>query len=294
MVVDGRAMAERIQEELQEEVAALKGQTGIMPGLAMISVGEDFPRQVFFRRQQVACNRVGITLFALCLPCATSQEEVIGLMQKLNTSPLVHGILIQLPLPAHLEATAIFQALDPRKDVDGLHPLNIGELLAGTAALVPVTLSAILEIFERNRVELMGKRALILGRAEGFARPLAMLLVNRFATVSVASQWDDGVVDLLKKAEILITDLYRPQSITGEMVRPGSLIIDLGFNARQGRLIGDVESSSASQVAALLAPVPGGVGPLIVSMLLKNTVMAYRRQVLGLEVDVEEIWRRGR
>ena len=287
-------MADQIQDELREEVRILRGRTGVSPGLATLSMGEDFPRQVFFRRQRSACDRVGVHLFALCLPGHASQQEVLRLIETANVSPLIHGIVIQLPLPTGIEEATLFQALDPHKDIDGLHPMNHGKLLAGTAALVPATLSAILEILERNGVDLVGKHALVLGRTEGFAKPLAMLLVHRMATVSVASSWGEGAAELLPQAEILITNLGRPHFITGDMLRPGCMVIDLGFNDLAGRLIGDVEPESASRRVALLAPVPGGVGPLIVSTLLKNTVSAYRRQVLGLEEDVEELWRKGR
>ena len=293
-LVDGKAIAEQIQEELRQGVKALRRQAEISPGLVTLSIGEDLPRQVFFRRQRVACDRVGIHLFALCLPGHTLLQEVLRLIDKGNASPLVHGIVLQLPLPISQEKTLLFQALDPGKDIDGLHPMNSGRLLAGTATLVPAALSAVLEILERNGIDLVGKRVLILGRTEGFAKPLAMLLVHRFATVSVASSWEGNAADLLQKAEIVITNLGRPHCITGEMLRPGSLVIDLGFNDLGGRLIGDVEPKSAAQQASLLVPVPGGVGPLIVSTLLKNTVSAYRRQVLGLEDNVEELWREGR
>lgn len=293
-ILDGRAVAAEIMEEIKVEVVALKGQTGITPGLAAISIGEDLAGQVFLQRKRMACDKVGVNFFVSYLPSKISLKEIQEIIYSLNNDPKVHGIIIRLPIPGEIDVGALSQAIDYRKDIDGLHPQNIGKLLAGTSTLVSATLAAITEILERYKVNLLGKRVLIIGRKEGFAKSLAMLLVHRYATVSVTTSWDNQARDLLGKAEIVITDLRKPKAIKTSMLADGAIVIDMGFNMIRGKLVGDIELNGPPEKSQLIVPVPGGVGPLIISMLLKNTLLAYRKQLFGPELDEETIWRKGR
>ena len=293
-VLDGRAMAVEILEEIKTEVAALKAQTGITPGLAAISIGEDLAGQLFLRRKRMACDKAGINFFVAYLPSEISLKELQEIIHSLNNNPKVHGIIIRLPIPGEIDISALSQTIDYRKDIDGLHPLNIGKLLAGTATLVSATLAAITEILGRYKIDLIGKRVLIVGREEGFAKPLSMLLAQRYATVSVTTNWGSQGEELLSKAEIVITDLRKPRAIKASMLADDAMVIDVGFNMIKGKLVGDIELDGAPEKARLIVPVPGGVGPLIISMLLKNTLLAYRKQIFGPALDEESIWREGR
>ena len=293
-VLDGRAMAVEILEEIKTEVAALKAQTGITPGLAAISIGEDLAGQLFLRRKRMACDKAGINFFVAYLPSEISLKELQEIIHSLNNNPKVHGIIIRLPIPGEIDIGALSQTIDYRKDIDGLHPLNIGKLLAGTATLVSATLAAITEILGRYKIDLIGKRVLIVGREEGFAKPLSMLLAQRYATVSVTTNWGSQGEELLSKAEIVITDLRKPRAIKASMLADDAIVIDVGFNMIKGKLVGDIELDGAPEKARLIVPVPGGVGPLIISMLLKNTLLAYRKQIFGPALDEESIWREGR
>lgn len=293
-VLDGRAMAAEIMEEIKAEAAVLKAQTGITPGLAAISIGEDLAGQLFLRRKRMACDKVGINFFVAYLPDKISLGETQEIILSLNKDPKVHGIIIRLPIPEVIDVGGLAQTIDYEKDIDALHPLNIGKLLAGTATLISATLAAITEIIGRYKIELIGKRVLIIGREEGFAKPLAMLLVHRYATVSVTTCWGHQAKDLLSEAEIVITDLRRPKAIKASMLADDAIVIDMGFNLVKGKLVGDIELDEPPNKAQLIVPVPGGVGPLIISMLLKNTLLAYRKQLFGPELDEETIWRKGR
>ena len=293
-VLDGRAMAVEILEEIKTEVAALKAQTGITPGLAAISIGEDLAGQLFLRRKRMACDKAGINFFVAYLPSEISLKELQEIIHSLNNNPKVHGIIIRLPIPGEIDISALSQTIDYRKDIDGLHPLNIGKLLAGTATLVSATLAAITEILGRYKIDLIGKRVLIVGREEGFAKPLSMLLAQRYATVSVTTNWGSQGEELLSRAEIVITDLRKPRAIKSSMLADDAMVIDVGFNMIKGKLVGDIELDGAPEKARLIVPVPGGVGPLIISMLLKNTLLAYRKQIFGPALDEESIWREGR
>ena len=293
-VLDGRAMAVEILEEIKTEVAALKAQTGITPGLAAISIGEDLAGQLFLRRKRMACDKAGINFFVAYLPSEISLKELQEIIHSLNNNPKVHGIIIRLPIPGEIDIGALSQTIDYRKDIDGLHPLNIGKLLAGTATLVSATLAAITEILGRYKIDLIGKRVLIVGREEGFAKPLSMLLAQRYATVSVTTNWGSQGEELLSRAEIVITDLRKPRAIKASMLADDAMVIDVGFNMIKGKLVGDIELDGAPEKARLIVPVPGGVGPLIISMLLKNTLLAYRKQIFGPALDEESIWREGR
>jgi methylenetetrahydrofolate dehydrogenase (NADP+)/methenyltetrahydrofolate cyclohydrolase len=293
-VLNCQALAAEIIEEIKREVVSLKSVTGITPGLAAISLGEELSGQIFLRRKRVACDKAGINFFVNYLPKDSNLDEILEIIYSLNNDSQVHGIIVHLPIPTEMDLSSVFQAIDYRKDIDALHPLNMGKLLAGTATLVPATLAAIVEILDRQQIELVGKRVLILGREEGFAKPLAMLLVQRFATVSVATHWDQRAEGLLGKAEIVISDLRKHQIIKGQMLAPGAIVIDLGFNMVNGKLVGDLELDKDLERAQLVIPVPGGIGPLIISMLLKNTLVAYRKQLFGPSFDEETIWRKGR
>jgi methylenetetrahydrofolate dehydrogenase (NADP+) / methenyltetrahydrofolate cyclohydrolase len=293
-ILGGSAMAAEIIEEIREEVAALKAQTKIAPGLAAVSIGEDLAGQVFLRRIRMVCDKVGMTFLVAYLPSKVSLEEIQKAIHSLNNDLKIHGIIILLPIPEEIDVGVLSQTIDYRKDIDGLHPQNIGKLLAGTSALVSATLAAITEILSRYKIDVIGKRVLVIGREEGFAKPLAMLMVQRFATVSVITSWDNQVEDLLGKAEIVITDLRKPKAIKASMLADDAIVIDMGFNIINGKLVGDIDLDGPPEKNQLIVPVPGGVGPLIISMMLKNTLVAYRKQLFGPELDEEIIWRKGR
>jgi len=273
-VLDGKALAARIRGELQLETARLAAE-GITPGLAVVLVGDDPASQIYVRSKTAACAQAGITTFDHRLPAATSDGELLGLVASLNTDPRVDGILIQLPLPPGIDARRVLFAVDPRKDVDGIHPENVGRLLMGEPRFVACTPFGVMKLIEEAGLPLAGAHAVVVGRSNMVGKPMAALLLNANATVTVCHSKTRDLAATVGRADLLVAAVGRPQMIRGDWVKPGAVVIDVGINrTAEGKLLGDVEYAAAAARAGAITPVPGGVGPMTIAMLLANTVTA--------------------
>ena len=291
-ILDGRALARQVREEVALGVADLQAQSDITPGLAAILVGDDPASAIYVRNKGRACAAAGIFSETFHLPAATSQAELLERVAGLNADARFHGILVQLPLPPHLDEAAVIEALNPAKDVDGLHPFNLGKLLQGVPAFIPATPAGVQQLLLRNGCDPAGRRVVICGRSNIVGKPLATLLLQRRegsnATVTVAHTRTANLPEITRQADILVAAMGQPRAITADMVQEGAVVIDVGVNRvddptrRQGyRLEGDVDFGPVSDKAAAITPVPGGVGPMTIAMLLSNTLAAARRTVPG-------------
>lgn len=282
-IIDGRKIAEKVREEVRQEIARMKSAHDYTPGLATVLVGEDAASATYVRMKQRMCEKLGIRSIGHTLPADASQEEVEELVSELNADPGVNGILVQLPLPGHVDEEAVLNSIDLEKDVDGFHPVNIGRLaMKGREPLfIPCTPYGIMVLLEETGVELSGAEAVVVGRSNIVGLPVAMLLQQANATVTICHSRTRDLAGHTKRADVLIAAVGRPEMITGEMVKPGATIIDVGVNRvddpdseRSYRLVGDVAYDSAAEVAGAITPVPGGVGPMTIAMLMKNTLRA--------------------
>ena len=272
--IDGKAVAAAVREEVRERVARLAAR-GIVPGLAAILVGDDPASRVYVGNKEKACADAGIRSFRHRLPASTPEGELFALVARLGRDPEVHGILVQLPLPPPLRAPAVIEALAPEKDVDGLHPVNQGRLLAGLPGLRPCTPLGILRLIDTTGGVLGGAHAVVVGRSVLVGKPVALLLLERHATVTLCHSRTADLPREVGRAQVLIAATGQPGLIRGEWIRPGAVVIDVGINrGPDGKLCGDVEFEPARERAGFITPVPGGVGPMTVAMLLANTVTA--------------------
>ena len=249
----------------------------VQPGLAVLMAGEDQASAIYVRRKAEACARVGIYSVIHRLPADVTQAQLLAEVERLNHNPAIHGILVQLPLPAGLDSHAILEAIDPRKDVDGFHPLNAGWLLQGQPRFVPCTPLGILHLLQHYRIPLAGKRALVIGRSNIVGKPMGLLLLQAHATVTFAHSRSENLPELTHQADLIVAAVGQPRLLTGEMVRQGVVVVDVGMNREQGKLCGDVEFETVAPRAAWITPVPGGVGPMTIVTLLHNTVQAARQ-----------------
>lgn len=274
-IIDGKAIAKEIRDEVATEVAALKVK-GIAPGLATILVGEDPASHVYVRGKRKACEAAGIVSHHNELDASTPQEQLLDLIAQLGDDPAVHGILVQLPLPEHIDEETILDAVPPHKDADGFHPTNMGRVLAGTHLVAPATPLGIQQLFIRSNVETAGAEVVIVGRSNIVGKPLAALMVQKGpganSTVTVCHTGTKDLIEHTRRADILVAAVGRAHSITGPMIKPGATVIDVGINRTDSGLVGDVDYEAALEVAGAITPVPGGVGPMTIAMLLKNTV----------------------
>jgi methylenetetrahydrofolate dehydrogenase (NADP+) / methenyltetrahydrofolate cyclohydrolase len=274
-IIDGKAVAAAVREEVRQAVERLRKERGIVPGLATVLVGDDPASATYVRNKHKACADLGLTSFRHERPATTSQPELLRLVDDLNRRSDVHGILVQLPLPAGLDANAVVAAVDPRKDVDGLHPLNQARLMAGLPGLRPCTPLGIMRLIQTTGIELKGKRAVVVGRSNLVGKPVAFLLLEQHATLTICHSRTRDLADEVSRAEVLVAAMGKAELIRGSWIRPGSIVIDVGTNRRaEGGLVGDVEFAVARERAAYITPVPGGVGPMTIAMLLRNTVSA--------------------
>ncbi len=289
-IIDGKAIAATIRGEIAEEVAKLKEEHGVVPGLAAVLVGERKDSQTYVRMKKKACAEVGIKSIGVDLPEDVSQEELIAKVEELNADPEVDGILVQLPLPDHIDEEAVLAKIDIAKDVDGFHPLNIGRLsMKGRKPLyVPCTPRGVIELLDRTGIEIEGKNAVILGRSNIVGLPVSMLLLHRNATITICHSRTKNLPEVTRRADILVAAIGRAEMVRGDWIKPGAAVIDVGVNAvddatrkRGYRLVGDVNFEEAKEVAGYITPVPGGVGPMTIAMLLKNTLDGRKRR-LGL------------
>jgi methylenetetrahydrofolate dehydrogenase (NADP+) / methenyltetrahydrofolate cyclohydrolase len=273
-VLDGKALAARIRGEVKLETGRLAGEA-IAPGLAVVLVGEDPASQIYVRNKTTACAQAGIKTFDHRLPAATSTEKLLELVASLNADARVDGILIQLPLPPGIDARRVLFAVDPRKDVDGIHPENVGRLLMGEPRFVACTPFGVMKLIEEARLPLPGTQAVVVGRSNMVGKPMAALLLNADATVTVCHSKTRDLAAAVGRADLLVAAVGRPEMIRGDWIKPGAVVIDVGINRTpEGKLLGDVEFAAAAARAAAITPVPGGVGPMTIAMLLANTVTA--------------------
>jgi methylenetetrahydrofolate dehydrogenase (NADP+)/methenyltetrahydrofolate cyclohydrolase len=293
-IIDGKQVAADIRAELKEEITRLKTR-GIVPGLGVILVGEDPASQSYVTGKERVCEEIGIFSDDNRLPAQTSQEDLIALVKRMNGDPRIHGILVQLPLPKHLHESEVLLAIDPNKDVDGFHPINVGKMVVGEKAFLPCTPHGVVQLLVRNGVALDGAYVVIVGRSNIVGKPLANMLIQKSptgnATVTVCHTRTKDLARYTRQADILIAAAGRPGTITADMVRDGVVVIDVGVNRVEDatkkagfRLVGDVDFDAVKEKASLITPVPGGVGPMTVTMLLYNTVESAKRAA-GLDED---------
>jgi methylenetetrahydrofolate dehydrogenase (NADP+)/methenyltetrahydrofolate cyclohydrolase len=277
-VIDGKAFAARVRAQVAEHVARLKEENGIQPGLAVVLVGEDPASQVYVRNKHASTVEVGMASFEHRLDASTSEKDLLALIDQLNADPKVHGILVQLPLPGQLNSELVINRIDPAKDVDGFHISNVGLLGTGQKSMVPCTPLGCLMMLRDHHGKLAGMNAVVVGRSNIVGKPMAQLLLGDSCTVTIAHSRTKDLAEVCKRADILVAAVGRPEMITGDMVRPGATVIDVGINRTlsdgKAKLVGDVHYESAAAVAGAITPVPGGVGPMTIACLLANTLTA--------------------
>ena len=279
LILDGRVVAAKVRAEVRAGVEDFSRKTGITPALAVILVGDFPPSKIYVRNKKAAADEVGIASRDYVFPDGCSQETLLSTIRQINRDPSIHGILLQLPLPPGLDEDLTVNAIAPQKDADGLHPLNLGNLLAGKPTLIPCTPAGCLEILDHYAVDLKGVEAVVLGRSRLVGKPLAQLLLGRHATVTTCHTRTRDLAAHTRRADVLCVAAGKARVVTGDMVKEGAVIIDVGINRLDsGKLVGDVEFESASRKACAITPVPGGVGPMTIAMLLRNTLLAAQRQ----------------
>ncbi len=272
-ILDGRLMAEELTLDQGRRVAEL-ALKGIIPGLAVVLIGEDPASQIYVRNKGIACERVGIHSKTIHMDKDVSQDEVLAVVDELNLDPAIHGILIQLPLPRHLDEDIILARILPQKDVDGFHISNAGKLFSGQRGVVPCTPKGIIYMLKQGGVELSGKDAVVIGRSNIVGKPAAMLLLNENCTVTICHSRTQNLKEHCCRADILVAAIGKPNFVTADMIKPGAAVVDVGINRVNGKVVGDIEYEAVSKVAGYITPVPGGVGKLTISMLIENTLEA--------------------
>ncbi len=277
-LIDGKAVSKQIKEETAKEVLALR-EKGIVPGLAVVLVGEDPASKVYVSNKQKACKACHIESFGYVLPESTSEEELLKLVGELNEDPKVNGILVQLPLPRHIDENKIIHAISPKKDVDAFHPVNVGKIMIGDYDFLPCTPAGCLALIDSTGVEISGKRCVVIGRSNIVGKPMAMLLLHRNGTVTICHSKTKNLAEICREADILVAAVGREKFVTADMVKEGAVVIDVGINRMEnGKLCGDVDFDAVKEKCAAITPVPGGVGPMTIAMLMKNTVTAAKIQ----------------
>lgn len=280
ILLDGKETAKAVRGEIRDAVTAFINETGKVPGLSVVLVGDDPASRVYVRNKHRACEEVGIRSDVYTLPAETSEDELLALIAKLNADAAVNGILVQLPLPKHLDEEKVLLAIDPAKDVDAFHPVNVGKIMIGSFTLAPCTPAGVMELLRHYHIPVAGKHCVIIGRSNIVGKPQAMLMLKENATVTVCHSRTVGLADITRTADILVAAVGRPGFVTADMVREGAVVIDVGINrTAEGKLCGDVDFASVCEKASYITPVPGGVGPMTITMLLKNTLAAAKEQL---------------
>jgi methylenetetrahydrofolate dehydrogenase (NADP+) / methenyltetrahydrofolate cyclohydrolase len=281
-ILDGKAMAQEIQGEIAQQVADFSARTGVVPCLAAVLVGENPASQVYVRNKRNGCQRVGLRSQLCELSAQTTTEQLLATIERLNQDPEVHGILVQLPLPKQCDENRVLLAVNPLKDVDAFHPENVGRIVQGRPRFLPCTPHGIQQLLVRKQIPIAGAHVVVLGRSEIVGKPMALMLMQRAAggdaTVTVCHSRTRDLPSVTRQADILIVAIGRAKFVTGEMVKPGAVVVDVGINRTEAGLVGDVDFASVREVAGQITPVPGGVGPLTITMLLHNTLHAARLQ----------------
>ena len=283
-LIDGKLISAQIRAELKEETKEFIAKTGVTPKLTVILVGEDPASQVYVRNKGRACEEVGFAAEQITLPATTTQEELDALIDRLNADTSVHGILVQLPLPKGLSEERVLLRISPEKDVDAFHPYNVGRMVAGQITYLPCTPAGVMELIERSGISVAGKDCVVIGRSNIVGKPMAHLLMQANGTVTVCHSRTGDLAEHTRRADILVAAIGKADFVTADMVKPGAVVIDVGINRNaEGKLTGDVDFASIEPVASYITPVPGGVGPMTIAMLMKNTLTAAKRAVEGAE-----------
>ncbi|HFI0373383.1 TPA: bifunctional methylenetetrahydrofolate dehydrogenase/methenyltetrahydrofolate cyclohydrolase [Streptococcus suis] len=278
VVIEGKALAVKMQTALAEKTAQLKAEKGLVPGLVVILVGEDPASQVYVRNKERSALAAGFKSEVVRVPDTISEAELLELIEGYNQDDAWHGILVQLPLPAHISEEKVLLAIDPNKDVDGFHPTNMGKFWSGHPVMIPSTPAGIMEMFKEYQIELEGKSALVIGRSNIVGKPMAQLLLDANATVTIAHSRTKNLLELARQADIIVVAIGRGHFVTKEFVKPGAVVIDVGMNRDEnGKLIGDVKYDEVADLASYITPVPGGVGPMTITMLMEQTYEACAR-----------------
>lgn len=279
-IIDGKAISAAIRQEIKTETESFAKENGFRPGLAVIIVGEDPASQVYVRNKRRACEEVGFYSEAYELPADTTQEELNALVDKLNANKKIHGILCQLPLPKHLDENEVILRIDPKKDVDAFHPVNVGRIMIGDYSFLPCTPAGVMALLERSGIEISGKECVVVGRSNIVGKPQAMLLLHANGTVTVCHSRTKNLAEVCRRADILVAAIGKADFFTADMVKDGAVVIDVGMNRRaDGKLTGDVDFESVAPKASYITPVPGGVGPMTITMLMQNTLTAAKQAI---------------
>ena len=279
VLIDGKKVSGEIRNRLADEIQELKKKTGKTPGLATVLVGDDPASAVYVRNKNKICGELGFQSFEQKLSADTSEEKLLQLVSELNSNQDIHGILVQLPLPDQIDSEKILQAIDPRKDVDGFHPINVGKLVVGNALLTPCTPTGIIALLDRYDIEISGKHAVIIGRSNIVGKPVSMLLLQRNATITICHSRTQNLEEVTRSADILVAAVGRANFVTEAMVSEGTVVIDVGINRVDGKLTGDVDFEPVSKKASHITPVPGGVGPMTIALLMENTLKAFKESL---------------
>lgn len=271
-IISGKEVSAKVKNEVKEKALELKNK-GIEIGLAVVIVGDDPASRVYVNNKKKACEEVGFNSYEYALPAETTEEELLALVDKLNKDDKINGILVQLPVPKHINETAIINAISPDKDVDAFHPVNVGKIMIGDYAFLPCTPAGVMELIDSTGVEIAGKSCVVIGRSNIVGKPMSMLLLHRSGTVTICHSKTKNLKEICANADILVAAVGRPNFVTGDMVKEGAVVIDVGINRLEnGKLCGDVNYEEAEKKAAFITPVPGGVGPMTIAMLMKNTL----------------------
>ncbi|PKM85955.1 MAG: bifunctional methylenetetrahydrofolate dehydrogenase/methenyltetrahydrofolate cyclohydrolase FolD [Firmicutes bacterium HGW-Firmicutes-12] len=274
-IIDGAAVAKKIREEIKKDTQLLLKNKGIIPGLIVLLVGDNPASQIYVKHKVKACLEVGFNSQVIKLSADTSEEHVLQTINKLNLEPEIHGILVQLPLPEHIREEKVIAAISPKKDVDGFHPINMGKLLTGKPRFVACTPFGCLKLLEEYGIDMNGKHAVVVGRSNIVGKPIAALLLHKNATVTVCHSRTVNLAGITRQADILVAAIGKPKFITDEMIKPGAIVLDVGINRlATGKVVGDVDFAAACKIAGMITPVPRGVGPMTIAMLLTNTLKA--------------------
>ena len=276
VLIDGKKVSAEVRVFLAKEVKELKEKTGRVPGLATVLVGDDPASAVYVRNKNKICRELGFKSFEQKLSLDTSEAKLLELIKELNSNNDIHGILVQLPLPNQIDSEKILQAIDPNKDVDGFHPVNVGKLVVGNALLTPCTPTGIIKLLDHYEIEISGKHAVVLGRSNIVGKPVSMLLLQRNATITICHSRTKKLEEITRSADILVAAIGRANFVTENMVSKGTIVIDVGINRVDGKLTGDINFETVSKKASYITPVPGGVGPMTIALLMENTLKAFK------------------
>ena len=281
-ILDGKSVSQRVKNALKDETEKFVEKYGIKPGLAVVIVGDDPASRVYVNSKKKACAEIGYYSEEHALPESTTEDELLSLVEKLNGDEKIHGILVQLPLPKHIDEEKIINAINPKKDVDAFHPVNVGKIMIGNFDFLPCTPAGVMELIDDAGIDLTGKNCVVVGRSNIVGKPQAMLLLHKNATVTICHSKTKNIKEITKNADVLVAAVGRAQMFDGDYIKDGAVVIDVGMNRLENKkLVGDVDFESAEKKASYITPVPGGVGPMTIAMLMKNTLTAAKNAVLG-------------